>query len=142
MMSRGGGLAGRLGDLAKTALADGLPFLAVIGRRGLGLVAHNPHLAGPVGHKPRRAAPAAPDHTANVASISRRRGELTGGMRDLAKTALSVRVPHPWGSIRGRGVTGGAGGRGGVQVDREWEQSFATILHLVRNLGRYSGEGP
>jgi hypothetical protein len=71
----------------------------------MGHVGHNPRLSGPGGHKPQTDAPpavrAAIGHTANVASITRRRAELARRLWDLSKMALGVLVAGGQGGIGG-----------------------------------------
>ncbi len=123
IIRRRAGLAGSLGDLAKMALPDGLPFPGQEAAPGMGCVGPRPRRAGPVGHKPRTPAPAgwgawaprpverglwatspvrpagrprlpAGCQTMNAASTTRRRAGLAGRLGDLDNTPLSITVPQ------------------------------------------------
>ena len=83
---------------ALTALPGRLPCPAGIPRRRLGHVGHDPRRSGLVCHEPQTAAaagaPAATRHSGNVASITRRRTQMTRPLGDSAKIALSSTVQH------------------------------------------------
>src|ERR1700678_4373066 len=116
-------------DLGKTPLPDGLPFPGQETAPGVGCVGPWPRRAGAVGHKPRtpragrvgcvgpwprragavghkprtprrRVRLAAACQTMNVASTTGRRPGPTGRLGDLAKIALSDRLPFLAGIVR------------------------------------------